>query len=440
MYHTSSQSFPNLLRHPGTGGRKKDSHQTVRREGKGRAEKGREGEGEGEAKLPPGTSPDLRITCKHSHSTPAPEGREGMAAISSTKHMARIRARAPSTLSLSSRRHQAPSKGTARPCTAACASRVLTLCATPSPSSSNASSRDSVSPSNVAQARALLSETRRQQEEQRRLAWLAAKEGGSAAGTSRTNETDSWSTAEVEAEPEQEHAEVVLPDFNAPVHGTGSVSASAENMQADYAKARAEIAVRRQRGAEERRQAWLAAKEGAYAAASEAKTRADTKAYARAREQIQSIRRMEAKPKAFAAAGTAKAQADEEAYFKARDEIQSIREKDSDARLRAYQEAKQKASEVRRQFGAGAAAPSCSLPPPKAVDQQEASDKQKAYDEAKAANSMESSAPSFSGESWKEGQNYYSSSSYGESVKSLAVPNPGTTSGLVASVQAWCTA
>jgi len=198
-----------------------------------------------------------------------------------------------------------------------------------------------VSPSNVAQARALLRETRRQQEEQRRLAWLAAKEGGSAAGTSRTNETGSWSTAEVEAEPEQEHADVVLPDFNAPVHGTGSVSASAENMQADYAKARAEIAVRRQRGAEERCQAWLAAKEGAYAAASEAKTRADTKAYAQAREQIQSIRRMEAKPKAFAAAGAAKAKADNAAYAKARADIQAIRQKDADARMRAFQEAKQ---------------------------------------------------------------------------------------------------
>ena len=110
---------------------------------------------------------------------------------------------------------------------------------------------------------------------------------------------------------------------------------------AEVAKARADIAARRQKEAEQRRQAWLAAREGAYAAAGDAHAQADTQAYTQAREQIKSIRRMEAKPKAFAAAGAAKAKADNAAYAKARADIQAIRQKDADARMRAFQEAKQ---------------------------------------------------------------------------------------------------
>ena len=110
---------------------------------------------------------------------------------------------------------------------------------------------------------------------------------------------------------------------------------------AEVAKARADIAARKQKEAEQRRQAWLAAREGAYAAAGDAHAQADTQAYTQAREQIKSIRRMEAKPKAFAAAGAAKAKADNAAYAKARADIQAIRQKDADARMRAFQEAKQ---------------------------------------------------------------------------------------------------
>ncbi|GHP12397.1 hypothetical protein PPROV_001112400 [Pycnococcus provasolii] len=127
-------------------------------------------------------------------------------------------------------------------------------------------------------------------------------------------------------------------DFNAP---TPQRDAEKAAKMAEVAKARADIAARRQKEAEQRRQAWLAAREGAYAAAGDAHAQADTQAYTQAREQIKSVRRMEAKPKAFAAAGAAKAKADNAAYAKARADIQAIRQKDADARMRAFQEAKQ---------------------------------------------------------------------------------------------------